>query len=61
MAGRVHVTVEANPPRRRRSDDDRDIERDGGSRTPEQDFPMDVIRQRRDVEWSVEQRNTPAP
>ncbi|KAK4044369.1 hypothetical protein C8A01DRAFT_31424 [Parachaetomium inaequale] len=66
MAGRVHVTVHASPtrgggrPGRRRSDQERDIERDAII-APDDDFPMDVIRQRTDVEWRVEERRAPVP
>ncbi|KAK4129062.1 hypothetical protein N657DRAFT_668154 [Parathielavia appendiculata] len=60
LAGRVHVTVHASPTPSRRSDEERGTDRDdnrmGGS-----DIPMDVIHQRTDVEWRVEQRNGPVP
>jgi len=65
--GRVHVTVHASPNpgavARRPSDEERDLERGrrgggGGGETPTDDgFPMDAIRQRTDVEWTVEQRS----
>ncbi|KAK4156623.1 hypothetical protein C8A00DRAFT_40924 [Chaetomidium leptoderma] len=59
MAGHVEVTVHARPTRRRRSDEERAMGHDDGA--TDDDFPMDVIRQRTDVEWRVEQRTTPVP
>ncbi len=55
MAGRVQVTVHADPTRQRRSDEGRSA-RGSKSTASEDDFPMDVIRQRTDVEWRVEER-----
>ena len=55
MAGRVQVTVHSDQTRQRRSDEDRGA-RGSKSTASEDDFPMDVIRQRTDVEWSVEER-----
>jgi hypothetical protein len=56
-AGRVQVTVHATSPRERRSDEERSKGRKKS--VEEDDFPMDVIRQRTDVEWRVEERTPP--
>ncbi|KAL2147688.1 hypothetical protein VTI28DRAFT_7040 [Corynascus sepedonium] len=70
MMGQVHVTVHASPVagRRRGSDQEQGDSRRGcgvGTQTDHDDddddnigYPADAIRQRTDVEWRIEQRNS---
>ena len=57
LRGHVEVTVHASPRAARRSEEERKAQRhgsnDGGM---DDDFQMDGIRQRTDVEWRVEER-----